>query len=85
MEMLGKVRRMFYREKQSRSEIARRTGLSPNTVKIWLGVPERTAPKYRRQSAPRKLSPLPRVFVTSTGNGCPPTQARPANGQGLLR
>jgi len=56
MEMLGKVRRMFYRDKQSRSEIARRTGLSRNTVKKWLEAPERTTPKYRRQRAPGKLS-----------------------------
>jgi DNA-binding transcriptional regulator LsrR (DeoR family) len=33
MEMLGKVRRMHYRGGLSHSEIARRTGLSRNTVK----------------------------------------------------
>ncbi len=36
MELLGKVRRMFYRDKLSRSEISRRTGLSRNTIKKWL-------------------------------------------------
>jgi DNA-binding transcriptional regulator LsrR (DeoR family) len=40
MEMLGKVRRMYYRDGLSRSEISRRTGLSRNTVKKWLKAPE---------------------------------------------
>ncbi len=39
MEMLGKVRRMHYRDGLSRSEIARRTGLSRNTVEKWLKTP----------------------------------------------
>ena len=58
MEMLGKVRRLFYRDGLSRSEIARRTGLSRNTIKKWLGAPEATAPKYRRQGPPGKLTPF---------------------------
>jgi transposase len=56
MEMLGKIRRMFYRDGQSRSEIARRTGLSRNTIKKWLAEPAASAPKYRRRSKPGKLS-----------------------------
>ena len=39
MEMLGKVRRMHYRDGLSHSEISRRTGLSRNTVKKWLKAP----------------------------------------------
>ena len=56
MELLGKVRRMFHRDKLSRSEIARRTGLSRNTVKKWLLAAEGATPKYRRHEAPGKLS-----------------------------
>ena len=56
MELLGKVRRMFHRDKLSRSEIARRTGLSRNTVKKWLQAAEGSTPKYRRHEAPGKLS-----------------------------
>ena len=48
MELLGKVRRMFHRDKLSRSEIARRTGLSRNTVKKCLQAAEGATPKYRR-------------------------------------
>jgi transposase len=36
MKMMGKVRRMSLRDGLSRSEIAKRTGLSRNTVRKWL-------------------------------------------------
>lgn len=57
MELLGKVRRMHYRDGLSRSEIARRTGLSRNTVKKWLTAPEAVEPRYRRVQAPGKWTP----------------------------
>ena len=56
MEMLGRVRRMYYRDRLSRSEIARRTGLSRNTVKKWLRAGESVEPHYRRARKPGKLS-----------------------------
>ena len=56
MEMLGKVRRMHYRDGLSHSEISRRTGLSRNTVKKWL-----TA--YRRESTPGKLGPYQATLI----------------------
>ncbi len=46
MEMLGKVRRMHVRDKLSVREIAKRTGLSRNTLQKWF----RTAEEV---SAPR--------------------------------
>lgn len=58
MELLGKVRRMHYRDGLSRSEIARRTGLSRNTVKKWLTARESVEPRYRRLQAPGKLGPF---------------------------
>ena len=36
MVMYAKIRRMYFRENQSISEIARKTSLSRNTVKKWL-------------------------------------------------
>jgi hypothetical protein len=36
MEMLGKIRRMHSRDKVLLHEIAKRTGLSRNTVRCWL-------------------------------------------------
>ena len=55
MEMIGKVRRMKLREQLSNSEIAKRTGLSRNTVKKWLKAPGDQALKYKRQSGFTKL------------------------------
>ena len=63
MELLGKVRRMHYRDGLSRSEIARRTGLSRNTVKKWLTAPEAVEPRYRRSPAQGKLAPFNAVVV----------------------
>lgn len=57
MEMFGKIRRMHYRDKYSYSEIARRTGLSRNTIKKWLRQPEGTTPKYQRDEAEKKIAP----------------------------
>lgn len=57
MEMIGKVRRMKLRDQLSNSEIAKRTGLSRNTVKKWLKAPGDVIPRYRRESGDGKLSP----------------------------
>ncbi|MDE2254396.1 MAG: IS21 family transposase [Betaproteobacteria bacterium] len=56
MDMIGKVRRMRMRDQLSLSEIAKRTGLSRNTVKKWLKAPGEVEPKYRRASRQTKLS-----------------------------
>ena len=63
MEMIGKVRRMKMREQLSNSEIAKRTGLSRNTVKKWLKAPGDEILKYRRQSGFTKLSEFEQVLV----------------------
>ena len=57
MEMIGKVRRMKLRDQLSNSEIAKRTGLSRNTVKKWLKAPGDVIPRYRRECGDGKLSP----------------------------
>ena len=46
MGMLAKIRRMHFRDGMSLREVARRTGLSRNTVRNWLRQPEVTEPKY---------------------------------------
>ena len=49
MEMLGRIRRMPVRDKLSLHEIAKRTGLSRNTVRRWLRTPEAVlVPAYSR-------------------------------------
>ena len=56
MELLGKIRRMHVRDKISERAIAKRTGLSRNTVHKWLQTPEQvTAPKYVRAKGFSKL------------------------------
>ena len=60
MEILGRIRRMHLRDGLGFSEIARRTGLSINTVKRWLkdAAPGKVAaPKYQRPEVPGKLAP----------------------------
>mgnify|MGYP001587564511 CR=1 FL=1 len=56
MVLYAKIRRMFYREHLSISEIQRRTSLSRNTVKKWLKEPDGTEPRYRRAKAVGKLT-----------------------------
>lgn len=57
MSMIGKIRRLYFREKLSISEIARRTSLSRNTIKKWLASDPATEPKYRRRKTDTKLTP----------------------------
>lgn len=58
MEMLGKVRRMYLRDNVSLREISKRTGLSRNTLRKWLKVPEEDVapPRYCRNEEANKLS-----------------------------
>jgi transcriptional regulator with XRE-family HTH domain len=44
MHMLGKIRRLRFREGLSISEICRRTKLARNTFECWLSLGEGTAP-----------------------------------------
>jgi len=56
MAMIGKVRRLHYRQQKSVREIARITSLSRNTVRKWLKAPVAGEPKYRREARPGKLT-----------------------------
>ena len=51
MDMIGKIRRMHRRDKKTKREIARQTGLSRNTVAKWLDEVQPVEPKYRREAA----------------------------------
>lgn len=64
MEMLGKVRRMYLRDELSLHEISRRTGLSRNTLRKWVRVPEESVapPLYQREQKPTRLSPYHAVL-----------------------
>ena len=57
MELLGKIRRMHVRDKISERSIAKRMGLSRNTVHKWLQTPEEVkAPRYVRAKRFGKLA-----------------------------
>ncbi len=49
VDMLAKIRRMHFRDALSFRDIARRTGLSRNTVRAWLRQPEVVEPIYPKQ------------------------------------
>ena len=56
MAMIGKVRRMHFRQDKSVREIVRLTSLSRNTVRKWLKAPLEGQPQYRRSEGTGKLS-----------------------------
>ena len=57
MEILGKIRRMYLRDKLSLHEITKQTGLARNTIRTWLRKTEKAAPpKYRRSKKVGKLA-----------------------------
>ncbi len=58
MDMVGKVRRLHSRDKQSERQIARMTGLSRNTVAKWLKGSVGEPPMYRRRAVAIKLTPF---------------------------
>ena len=55
--MIGKVRRMHFREKKSVREIARVTSLSRSTVRACLREPQVKDRQYRRPAASMQLTP----------------------------
>ena len=69
MKDLGIIRRMFYRDGESSSEIERRTGLTRKTRRLWLKSAEGTEPKYRRRVADdTKMAPFAAQLTRRTGN-----------------
>ena len=58
MAMIGKVRRMRFRQSKSVREIARATSLSRNTVRKYLRVEQVEEPKYQRGATATKLTPF---------------------------
>ena len=57
MEILGRIKRLYFRDKKSLHEIAKLTGLSRNTIRKWVREPKaEDALKYVRQDMPSKLA-----------------------------
>lgn len=58
MNQLGKVRRLYYRDGLTLSEIERRTGLTRKTIRRWLKEAEGVEPKYVRLAKDTKIKPF---------------------------
>ena len=56
--MMGKIRRIHFRDGKSIREVVRRTGLSRNTVRDGVRAPVEREPRYRRTVRPGKLTPF---------------------------
>ena len=85
MEMLGKVRRMYLRDKLSLHEITKRTGLSRNTIRGWLRKPEDPArPTYRRTLKSWQADGVSPGTGTGAEGGRSSHKAEPAHGQGAI-
>lgn len=57
MEIIGKIRRMYFRDSMSLHEITKRTSLSRNTIRKWLrSTGEVAQPTYQRSQMPCKLT-----------------------------
>lgn len=67
MDMLAKIRRMHLRDGIGLREIAKRTGLSRNTIRAWLRQPEVVEPKYpkRRLGDALKIGPWAQYLETA--------------------
>ena len=74
MAMLGKVRRLYYRQQKSVREIARITSLSRNTIRKWLKAPVTGEPKYRRTPRPSKLTAFHEALQQALSKGQPAAQ-----------
>ena len=77
MVMYAKIRRMFYREHLTISEIQRRTSLSRNTIKKWLKAPDDCGVKYQRAKKSGKLTPFkPRLLLALEADARRPKKDR---------
>ena len=64
MEMLGKVKRLYSRDKKSLHEIAKATGLSRNTIRKWVRETKVVGkPTYRRKERVNKLTAFHEALV----------------------
>lgn len=62
--ILAKIRRMHFRDGMSLREVAKRTGLSRNTIRRWLRQPDITEPQYPQRKSPSKVDAWAELLVT---------------------
>lgn len=79
MEMMGKIRRMYFRDRLSLHEITKRTGLARNTIRKWVRAPETRQPVHQRRTVFSKLS----AFSPSLGRLQPFAPSRAVEESGM--
>src|SRR5687767_2528178 len=65
MTMIGKIRRMHFRQRKSVRDIARSTSLSRNTVRKYLRMEQVQEPKYERAGRTTKLTAFHETIVAA--------------------
>ena len=76
---------MYFRDKLSLHEIAKRTGLARNTIRKWVRAPEAKPPVYQRRAIFNKLSPFtPRHAGAGAKSRFAAAQATAAQCQGAV-
>ena len=63
MGMLAKIQRMYFRDKLPLREIAKRSGLSRNTLRCWLRQEDVVEPVYPARVSPSILDPYREQLV----------------------
>jgi transcriptional regulator with XRE-family HTH domain len=61
---MAKIRRMHFRDGISLREVAKRTGLSRNTIRRWLRRPDTTEPQYPARKSPSKIDAWAELLET---------------------
>ena len=84
MEMMGKIRRMYFRDKLSLHEIAKRTGLARNTIRKWVRAPEAKQPVYQRRAIFQQTQPFSRHARAGAISRFAAPQATAAQCQGAV-
>lgn len=85
MSMIGKIRRMHFRQHKTLREISRTTSLSRNTVRKYLRMAQVQEPKYERTAKATKLRPFQEAIVTALKADARRPEARTAHCKGALR
>jgi hypothetical protein len=75
---------MHRRDKKTKREISRATGLSRNTVAKWLDEAQPVEPKYRREAAKPQAVGVRGGAQASLEGRCQAAQEGAAHGQGLF-
>ena len=65
MTMIGKIRRMHFRQRKSVRQISRSTSLSRNTVRKYLRLEQVQEPKYERAARATKLTAFHEAIVAA--------------------